>query len=129
MKARVDSLKATCKPKKVTLSDLRHSNIAVDAEKSLEEAINTVFSEDGMDTGSFEVPQTVSLTTPVSGKRKLIKSGMKQTASDFIINPMLWPQSVLQYEFVSKEIKFKELSFNLFVAGELEIICPGLISR
>ena len=40
---------------------------------------------------------------------------------------MLWPQSVLQYEFVSKEVKFKELSFNLFVAGELEIISSGLI--
>ena len=79
MKARVDSLKATCKPKKVTLSDLRHSQLAVDAEKSLDEAINNEFSEDGMDTGSFQVPQTVSLMTPASGKRKLIKSGMEQT--------------------------------------------------
>jgi hypothetical protein len=34
----------------------------------------------------------------------------------------LWPQSKLQYEYAGSNVKFDELQFNLFVAGELEII-------
>ena len=34
----------------------------------------------------------------------------------------MWPQSKLQYEYAGSNVKFDELQFNLFVAGELEII-------
>jgi hypothetical protein len=34
----------------------------------------------------------------------------------------LWPQSKRQYEYAGSNVKFDELQFNLFVAGELEII-------
>ena len=47
---------------------------------------------------------------------------MAKTASDKVKNPQIWPHSKLQYEFVSENIPFKKLDFNMFVAGELEIL-------
>jgi hypothetical protein len=38
------------------------------------------------------------------------------------VNPQIWPQTNLQYEYVSKGVTFQQLDFKLFVAGELEII-------
>jgi hypothetical protein len=34
----------------------------------------------------------------------------------------MWPQSKLQFEYAGSKINFDELEFNLFVAGELEIV-------
>ena len=43
-------------------------------------------------------------------------------ATDHVVNPQIWPQTNLQYEYVSKGVTFQQLDFKLFVAGELEII-------
>lgn len=55
-------------------------------------------------------------------KKKSKKSGMAKRASDKVKNPQIWPHSKLQYEFVSENISFKKLDFNMFIAGELEIL-------
>jgi hypothetical protein len=61
-------------------------------------------------------------------KKKIIKksnnkkSGIVAMATDHVVNPQIWPQTNLQYEYVSKRVTFLELDFKLFVAGELEII-------
>ena len=55
-----------------------------------------------------------------STKRK--KSGINANDSDRVKNPQKWPHSHLQFEHVNKQVKFDELNFQLFVAGELEII-------
>ena len=34
----------------------------------------------------------------------------------------LWPQSKLQFEYAGSKINFDDLEFNLFVAGELEML-------
>jgi hypothetical protein len=34
----------------------------------------------------------------------------------------MWPQSKLQFEYAGSKINFDELEFNLFVAGELEML-------
>jgi len=47
---------------------------------------------------------------------------MVAKTTDHVVNPQIWPQTKLQYEYVSKGVKFQELVFKLFVAGELEII-------
>ena len=36
--------------------------------------------------------------------------------------PQKWPQSLLQFEYVNTHVKFDEIDFKLFVAGELESI-------
>ena len=55
-------------------------------------------------------------------KHKKKKSGINAKASDRVKNPQKWPHSHLQFEHVNKQVKFDELNFQLFVAGELEII-------
>ena len=47
---------------------------------------------------------------------------MSKKASDKVKHPQIWPHSVLQYEFVSENVKFKDLDLKMFVAGELEIL-------
>jgi hypothetical protein len=45
---------------------------------------------------------------------------MVAMATDHVVNPQIWPQMNLQYEYVSKGVTFQQLDFKLFVAGELE---------
>ena len=55
-------------------------------------------------------------------KNKKKKSGINAKASDRVKNPQKWPHSHLQFEFVEKQVKYDQLNFQLFCAGELEII-------
>lgn len=55
-------------------------------------------------------------------KRHRRKSGLVSKIKDKVKRPQHFPHNVLQYEYVSKKVEFKELTFNMFVAGELEII-------
>ena len=55
-------------------------------------------------------------------KIKTHNSDKKSKNSDEVVQKQLWPQSKLQYEYAGSNVKFDELQFNLFVAGELEII-------
>lgn len=50
------------------------------------------------------------------------KSGINAKSSDKVKFPQKWPHAHLQFEFVNKQVKFDELDFKLFIAGELEII-------
>ena len=50
------------------------------------------------------------------------KSGIYNKPSDEVVKKQLWPQSKLQYEYGGSKISFEDLEFNLFVAGELEMI-------
>ena len=62
-------------------------------------------------------------------KKKSKKSGMSKKASDRVKYPQIWPHSVLQFEFVSQNIQFKDISFKMFVAGELEILTSKISKR
>lgn len=64
-------------------------------------------------------------------KKSKKKSGIKSKASDKVKFPQKWPQASLQFEFVTKNAEFKDLSFKLLVAGELEIIseCTSKLER
>ena len=41
----------------------------------------------------------------------------------------LWPPSKLQFEYAGSKINFDDLEFNLFVAGELEMLSSSKISE
>ena len=57
------------------------------------------------------------------------KSGINAKASDKVRYPQKWPHAHLQYEHVDKHVKYDELDFKLFIAGELKIISEeGLAS-
>ena len=55
-------------------------------------------------------------------KKKSKKSGMAKKSSDKVKYPQIWPHSVLQYEFVSEHVAFKQLSLKMFLCGEMEIL-------
>ena len=57
------------------------------------------------------------------------KSGIRAKASDKVKYPQKWPHSHLQFEHVNKQIKYDEFDFELFIAGELEIISDESIPR
>ena len=64
-----------------------------------------------------------------SSKRTSKKmSGINAKASDKVRYPQRWPHAHLQFEYVNKQVKFEDLDFKLFVAGELEIIAGDDIS-
>ena len=44
-------------------------------------------------------------------------------------HPHIWPHSVLQYQFVSQVVQLKDLSFKMFVAGELEILMSKIFKK
>lgn len=46
---------------------------------------------------------------------------MSKKASDKVKHPQIWPHSVLQLEFVSEHVSFKNLDLKMFMAGEVEI--------
>ena len=56
------------------------------------------------------------------------RSGINAKASDKVRNPQKWPHAHLQFEHVNKQVKFDDLDFKLFVAGELEIISEDSLS-
>ena len=56
------------------------------------------------------------------------KSGIKAKSSNKVKAPQKWPHAHLQYEFVNKEMKFEDLDYRLFIAGELEVISEASIS-
>ena len=47
-------------------------------------------------------------------KKKKVKSGI----NDRVKHPQQWPQAYLQFEFVSKQLKYDDLDFKQFIAGE-----------
>lgn len=56
------------------------------------------------------------------------RSGINAKSSDKVRYPQKWPHSHLQYEYVNKQMKYDELSFQLFLAGEIAIISEEGIS-
>ena len=62
-------------------------------------------------------------------KKKKKKSGINSKASDRVKFPQRWPQAYLQFEYVNKQVKFDDLDFKQFIAGELEIIGERDLSK
>ena len=74
---------------------------------------------DSSDSSDFQLSYKLSQN---SKDKKKLKSGLVVKSTEKVVNPQSFPHNFLQYEYVSKDIEFKQLNFKLFVAGELEII-------
>ena len=61
--------------------------------------------------------------------KKHKKLGINAKSSDKVKDPQQWPHAYLQYEFVNKQVKFDELDFKLFLAGEISIIAADDLSE
>ena len=86
---------------------------------------------DGSSSGSYFDSGSDTANSESKKKKKKYKakkSGINAKASDRVKHPQKWPHSHLQFEFVNKQVKYDELDFKLFVAGELEIISDPELS-
>jgi hypothetical protein len=112
----------------IDVNDLREMETLTDkAEKTLKKfGLGYTSSSDADEESDADIapPQQ---TKKGKGTKK-VKSGLEAKASRSVIAPMIHPQSVLQLEYVNKELDFKELDFRLYVAGETEILSSDLIS-
>ena len=57
------------------------------------------------------------------------KSGIFDRPSDEVVKKQFWPQAKLQFEYAGSKVSFEDLEFNLFVAGEIEIISSRNIDK
>ena len=97
------------------------TNASVKKRSSKKKQSQSSFDSSSSDSDS-EFSDSRSKHKSKKKKKKSKKSGMAKKASDKVKNPQIWPHSKLQYEFVSENVPFKKLDFNMFVAGELEIL-------
>ncbi|CAG2231714.1 unnamed protein product [Mytilus edulis] len=85
---------------------------------STESESETSSNSSSEDSSDYELSAKLSSRK----KSKKLKSGLKIKSADKVINPQSFPHNFLQYEYVSKDLEFKQLNFKMLVAGELEII-------
>ena len=124
----------------LTLNKLRSDNVIKTKAKNKVKKILALESSDTDSTcsssNSSSSDSSSSSSTSDSSVKKIKKykskskrkSGIYDKPSDKVVKKQLWPQSKLQYEYAGSKISFEDLEFNLFVAGELEIISGNKIS-
>lgn len=57
--------------------------------------------------------------------KKAVRSGIDACAADTVVRPQIYPHTLLDFDYISSPIKYKDLDFSLFVAGELEVVLSG----
>lgn len=68
------------------------------------------------DSSESESDSSSSGTTYKNKSKKIKpknKSGMVAKASDYVVNPQIWPHTVLQYEYINKSVSFQDLDLLL----------------
>ena len=116
------------------ISDLRKmKNLVKSADKKMsnlglcrssEDADSESSSSSSSDDSSLDLSSSDETKRSRRKKKKHSrskKSGMVKKPSDKVLYPQTWPQSVLQYEFISDKITFEKLDLKLFAASEIEI--------
>jgi hypothetical protein len=124
----------------VTLNDLRkNTDLRRKAKSKISKIGLDIFSHSDSDTCSDESLNKISknMKKKVSNclsssedsdvdtfhySKNKIRSGILAKAGDKVVSRQQYPQSSLRFEYVTSSITFDKLEWNLFVAGELEII-------
>ena len=109
-KSCLSTLSKSDKEKKKVIAPVSDSESSYDSDSDSDTSSSSSSSED-----SYKKKKSKK-----SSKKK--KSGLVRKSTDKVKNPQSFPHNYLQFEYVSKELKFKQLTFKQFVAGELEII-------
>ena len=106
------SSSAPANSRTVNLTHLRHNpSLVEDCNQKFQALLNE------------EDPDESDVITPTyKGKKLVLKSGMDLKASEGVQYQLIWPHCVLQYQYVTQSMTYKDLNLSLLVAGELEII-------
>lgn len=119
----LDTLRKNKSLKSKVSSELRKLQLLSDSDEETDSSDSRSSSDSYFDDSSDDQSKKKK-----KNKSKKKKSGINAKASDRVKHPQKWPQSHLQFEYVNKQVKFDELDFKLFVAGELEIISDDELS-
>jgi hypothetical protein len=126
---------------KVTIGDLRamtHIEKLVDARFRALGVLSSVSSSDNESSTSnssdsevvySQIEPEVKVKSKHKHRASKTRSDIRVKSSDKVRYPQIWPHSMLQFQFVNKSVRFNDLDFNLFVAGELETISSDSISN
>ena len=120
----------------LTIDDLRKNpELQKQVQKQLNKiGLKCVSFEECSSSSDYESSDSSSSSDSESTKKKKKhkkrkRSGISAKASDKVKDPQRWPQAYLQYEFVNKQVKFDQLDFKLFLAGEISIISSDDLSE
>jgi hypothetical protein len=134
----------------VTIDDLRgDKQIKAKAQKKVKKILELSSSESDIDTSENESESENSYISDSSSpacsedvkdsnykkhkkckqSKSKKKSGIFDRPSDEVVKKQFWPQAKLQFEYAGSKVSFEDLEFNLFVAGELEIISSRNIDK
>ena len=111
---------------RATADHRRH--VKMDSSSDSDEYFHSDAHKDrGMKSNGYKLNKSRNITS--SGAKKAMVSGLYETADSSVVNPQIFPHSQLKRGFlrngldgVHGDIKYNDLTFGLFVAGELEII-------
>ena len=121
-----------CEIDEITIQQLRaNDDLRHKVQKELKKhGLLSDMSSSSSDSSSSDDSSTSSDSEKKKKKKHKHKkkSGINAKASDKVRYPQKWPHAHLQYEHVNKQVKYDELDFKLFIAGELEIISEDGIS-
>ena len=121
-----------CEIDEITIQQLRaNDDLRHKVQKELKKhGLLSDMSSSSSDSSSSDDSSTSSNSEKKKKKKHKHKkkSGINAKASDKVRYPQKWPHAHLQYEHVNKQVKYDELDFKLFIAGELEIISEDGIS-
>lgn len=108
--------------------ELKSLGVVLHSSSSDSDSSNS--SERSISSGSSDVQDFDNITRNKKHKKHKHKnkSGITSKASDSVKVKQKYPHSNLRFDFVSRNITFDKLEFNLFIAGELEIISSSKIN-
>ena len=114
------------RPNDVNLKELRSlKTLEKKAEAKVSKILEIDIDSDDCSSESSVSDEEPQVQVKAKSKRKAgksKKSGIFDHPPDQVKFKQAWPQSILQFEYAGSKIEFDQLEFNLFVAGELEIV-------
>ncbi|MEW8546061.1 MAG: hypothetical protein AB2693_21270, partial [Candidatus Thiodiazotropha sp.] len=124
----INTLRKDMKLKKLVKKEL--ISLGLDSSSSSSSSSSSTTKSDSSSSSKEESESSVSKKHKKKKKHShKKKSGINAKASDKVKFPQRWPHAHLQFEHVNKQVKFDELDFKLFIAGELEIISEEGLPR
>lgn len=124
----IQDLRNDDKLRKMVRKELVNLGLESDGGSS-SSASETAESSSNSSSGTSSSSDSKSHKKHKKKKSNKKKSGISAKASDKVKYPQKWPHSHLQFEYVNKQVKYDELDFKLFIAGELEIISEESLPR
>jgi hypothetical protein len=129
MTMNIDSLRKMTDLQKKTKKTLAQLGLVdmTESDSSTESDDNSSYSFSSTDAEEFNIDSRKKKSK--NNRKHGSKSGITSKSSDMVKNRQRFPHSNLRFDFASRNVTFENLEFNLFIAGELEIIMSSITGK